>query len=432
MGKSPILDVKEDLRNAVGAVEQSADRLEGVPIVRRRPALTTKSYGLLAVLALVCGVLVDALAPEPYTGLPVLAAAPLIAGALQTFRASMCLAVLACFASLGVDFYRGRPAAPRYVDLAVVAVIGALALLVNKLMERQGRDLARARDVAEAMQRAVLPDPPSHAGPLSVAASYTTAHTEARIGGDLFVVQETPFGVRIIIGDVRGKGLQAVAWVSVAVGAFRQEADHAPTLAELARRVDEALSKQADRSGAELAGEEFATAVLAEVSGDGAELRVVNRGHPSPYLVHDGVMVRLDPAVPQLPLGMSLTGSGDEIDPPDTYVLPPGASVLLVTDGVTEARNRQGTFYDPGAAALGDRVYASPGTLVDAVVEDVARWTDHELRDDAAILAVTRTVQAAPVPARTLAPAAAPARVGGGRIDHRRSARKPVPAVDPR
>lgn len=379
--------------------------------MRRKPALTAKSYGLLAALALVCGVLVDALAPEPYTGLPVLAAAPLIAGALQTFRASLGLAVLACFASLGVDFYRGRPAAPRYVDLAVVAVIGALALLVNKLMERQGRDLARARDVAEAMQRAVLPDPPSHAGPLSVAASYTTAHAEARIGGDLFVVQETPFGVRVIIGDVRGKGLQAVAWVSVAVGAFRQEADHAPTLAELARRVDEALSKQADRSGADLAEEEFVTAVLAEIPGDGAELRLVNRGHPAPYLVHDGTMVRLDPAVPQLPLGMSVMAAGDgadDVDAPDTYALPPGASVLLVTDGVTEARNGQGTFYDPSVAALGDRVFATPDALVGAVVEDVARWTDHELRDDAAILAVTRTVPTAAAQAPAAAPAPSP------------------------
>lgn len=368
--------------------------------MRRTNALIAKSSGLLAALALIAGVLTDALAPAPYTGLPVLAAAPLIAGALQSFRASLCLAVLACFASVGVDFYRGRPASPRYVDLAVVAVIGSLALLVNKLMERQGRDLARARDVAEAVQRAVLPDPPRHAGPLSVAASYTTAHAEARIGGDLFLVQETPFGVRLIIGDVRGKGLGAVALVSVAVGAFRQEAEHAPTLPELARRVDAALSKEADRSGGELAGEEFATAVLGEVTRDGAELRLVNRGHPAPYLVHDGRMVRLDPAVPQLPLGMRLTPNGEGTpDPADTFAMPPGASVLLVTDGVTDARNRQGAFYDPGASALAGRTFAAPGALVGAVVEDVARWTGNEFGDDAAILAVTRTVSAVPAEA---------------------------------
>jgi serine phosphatase RsbU (regulator of sigma subunit) len=373
--------------------------------VRRTNALIAKSSGLLAALALVAGVLTDALAPQPYTGLPVLAAAPLIAGALQSFRASLGLAVLACFASVGVDFYRGRPAAPRYVDLAVVAVIGTLALLVNKLMERQGRDLARARDVAEAVQRAVLPDPPRRAGPLSVAASYTTADAEARIGGDLFVVQETPFGVRLIIGDVRGKGLGAISLVSVAVGAFRQEAEHAPTLPDLARRVDQALSKEADRSGSELAGEEFATAVLGEVAHDGTELRLVNRGHPAPYLVHDGRMVRLDPAVPQLPLGMRLTPDGPP-DPPDTVALPPGASVLLVTDGVTEARNRQGVFYDPGASALSGRRFAAPDALVGAVVEDVARWTGNEFGDDAAILAVTRT------PVRAAAPGAS---AGGGR-----------------
>jgi hypothetical protein len=60
----------------------------------------------------------------------------------------------------------------------------------------------------------------------------------------------------------------------------------------LAQRVDAALAKEAARSGAEPAREEFTTAVLAEVSNDGAELR----------LVHEGRLVRLDPAAERLPL----------------------------------------------------------------------------------------------------------------------------------
>ncbi|MFJ1701061.1 PP2C family protein-serine/threonine phosphatase [Streptomyces sp. NPDC088252] len=348
---------------------------------------------LLVVPALVSGVLLNVFAPQPYMGLPLLAAAPLIAGAMLSFRAGVLVAGLACGVSLVLDFVRGRSTTASFVDLAVIGLIGILALAVNLLLQRQGRDLARARVIAEAVQLAVLPDPPSRAGPLAVAAGYTAAQAEARIGGDLFAVQETPYGVRMIIGDVKGKGLQAVAAVSVAIGAFRQEAEHAPTLAELAQRLDDALSRESSRSGSKTSGEDFTTAVLAEVPGDGALLRLVNRGHPGPYLIHDGVVARLDATRPQLPLGMGLGAvaapEGDTLT--DVFPLPSGALLLLITDGVTEARNRTGAFYDPclSATLTGSR-FRDPDDLVHAVTADVARWTSDGHQDDMAILAVAR------------------------------------------
>ncbi|WP_442811076.1 PP2C family protein-serine/threonine phosphatase [Streptomyces sp. NBC_01217] len=354
---------------------------------------------MLVVPALVAGVLLNILAPQPYMGLPLLAAAPLIAGAMLPFGAGVLVASLACGVSLLLDIVQGRTAAESVVDLAVVGLIGTLALAVNLLLQRQGRDLARARVIAEAVQLAVLPAPPSRAGPLAVASWYTPAQAEARIGGDLFAVQETPYGVRMIIGDVKGKGLQAVASVSVTIGAFRQEAENAPTLAELAQRLDDALSKEAARSGRETSGEDFTTAVLAEVPGDGGLLRLVNRGHPGPYLIHDGAVVRLDATRPQLPLGMGLGAvrapGGDELT--DVVRMPPGALLLMITDGVTEARDRTGTFYDPCASAmLAGARFRDPEDLVHALTEDVARWTGDGHQDDMAILAVAR--QTAPGP----------------------------------
>ncbi|MFF8788168.1 PP2C family protein-serine/threonine phosphatase [Streptomyces sp. NPDC015125] len=345
---------------------------------------------MLVVLALVAGVLLNLFGPQPYLGLPLLAAAPLVAGAMLSFRSAFVVVGAACVISVGLDLERGRPATPRSVDLAVVGLIGVLALAVNRLLLRQGRDLALARDVAEAVQRAVLPDPPSEVGPLVVAAGYTTAQAEARIGGDLYAVQETPFGVRMIIGDVRGKGMEAVAAVSVAIGAFRQEAEYAPTLATLVQRLDEAMARAAATSGPVTATEGFTTAVLAEVSDDGA-LSLVNRGHPPPYLVHGGQLVRLDPTLPQLPLGMGLgdaTPAGSA--PVDVVWLPLGASLLLVTDGVTEARDAAGTFYDPLSSRRMGRRFTEPEALVDALAKDVGRWTGDNYRDDMAILAVTR------------------------------------------
>ncbi|MGW7576078.1 PP2C family protein-serine/threonine phosphatase [Streptomyces sp. NPDC054765] len=360
---------------------------------------------MLAALALVAGVVLNLFAPQPYMGLPLLAAAPLVAGAMLSFRSALAVVCAACVVSVALDLERGRPATARYVDLAVVGLIGVLALAVNRLLLRQGRDLALARDVAEAVQRAVLPDPPSEVGPLAVAAGYTAAQAEARIGGDLYAVQETPFGVRMMIGDVRGKGLEAVAAVSVAIGAFRQEAEYAPTLTMLVQRLDEALARAAARSGPVTSAEGFTTAVLAEVSADGGALTLVNRGHPPPYLVHGGQLVRLDPTLPQLPLGMGLgdvppAGSA----PVDVVRLPPGASLLLVTDGVTEARDDRGTFYDPASSRRMGRRFTEPDTLVEALTKDVGRWTGDNPRDDMAILAVTRRRLPSPAAPERAAP----------------------------
>ncbi|WP_030065952.1 PP2C family protein-serine/threonine phosphatase [Streptomyces natalensis] len=350
-----------------------------------------KASWTLVALALVTGVLLDLLAPEPYTGLPLLAAGPLIAGAMLPFRCAVAVVGLTCGVSVGLDIERQRPATPLLVDLAVVGLIGVLGLAINGLLTRQGRDLALTRDLAEAVQLAVLPDPPRRAGPLAVAAGYTAAQAEARIGGDLYAVQETPFGVRMIIGDVRGKGIQAVAAVSVAIGAFRQEAEYAPTLATLAQRLDEAMARMAARSGPIASTEGFTTALLAEVSVDGEVLSLVNRGHPPPYLVHDGRLVRLDPAVPQLPLGMGLNDLAPPgREPVDVVRLPPGASLILVTDGVTEARDKQGTFYDPLRSRRMSRRFLHPDVLVDTLTRDVGRWTGGRGQDDMAILALTR------------------------------------------
>ncbi|WP_405682905.1 SpoIIE family protein phosphatase [Streptomyces sp. NBC_00057] len=69
----------------------------------------------------------------------------------------------------------------------------------------------------------------------------------------------------------------------------------------------------------------------------------------------------------------------------------PGALLLLITDGVTEARNRTGTFYDPCASAvLTDARFMDPGGLVHAVTADVARWSGDGHQDDMSILAVAR------------------------------------------
>ncbi|WP_299536223.1 PP2C family protein-serine/threonine phosphatase [uncultured Streptomyces sp.] len=336
-------------------------------------------------VCLLTGVALDTFGPQPYTGLPLLAAAPLVAGATLPRRSTAAVAVAACAATASVDVLHARGAVALSVDLALVGLIGMMALAVNRIIAR------RVRELAEAVQLAVLPEPPRRIGPLAVAAGYTAAQAETRIGGDLYAVQETPHGIRMVIGDVRGKGLQAIAAVSVAIGAFRQEAQYAPSLGELARRLDDALAREAARTDRGTS-EQFTTALLVELSHDGETLTLLNRGHPAPYLVHDGGWARLDATSPRLPLGMGLGAPQDagEAAPVDTATLPHGASLMLITDGVTEARNRHGVFYDPIRSRLRGRRFTDPQELVDALTADVSHWTGDGHQDDMAILVVTR------------------------------------------
>lgn len=64
----------------------------------------------------------------------------------------------------------------------------------------------------------------------AVASRYEVAHEEAAIGGDLFAIHETAYGIRMLIADVRGKGLKAVRTVNALLGSFHEASHHRPDL----------------------------------------------------------------------------------------------------------------------------------------------------------------------------------------------------------
>ncbi|MBZ4324113.1 PP2C family protein-serine/threonine phosphatase [Streptomyces huiliensis] len=356
----------------------------GTTAGRGRPAWLP----LLPVLLLVGGALLDYATSPHFSAEAFYTAAPMTAAALLSLRATVLAGLAACLVDAVLlhhfgflDDSGGRS------ELSAVATVSFLAVLVNRLMYLSDVRLASARRVALAVQRAVLPQLPPSIGCLRIAVRYRSAVGDAEIGGDLYGVQDSPFGVRCLIGDVRGKGLEAVKAVDVGLGAFREGAEDAPDLPGLAARLERALRREArGRSGPERV-EGFVTAVLAEVPPDGPALHLVNRGHPPPLLLSDGTVRSLEPAEPALPLALGDLGAGP--DRTDTVPFPPGATLLLYTDGLTEARDRDGVFYDP-AAALTGRHFATPDALLDALLADVTRHTGGRITDDMALLAVTR------------------------------------------
>jgi hypothetical protein len=279
---------------------------------------------VLPFLALVFGLVYDGLTPPDVTPVPFFAAAPLIAAPLYTLRATVLIGVLSVLCTLTVrltrdEFYPAQVA----TELFTVFTVGVLAGVVNTVVRRGDLRLANARQMAEAAQRAVMPVPERELGALRIASRYEAAQQEANLGGDLYVVQDTPYGVRVILGDVRGKGMTAVTAVAIVVGVFREVAERAPTIEECALRLDQAVVRERDRRGQDLErAEGFVTAVFAEFSRDGRTLRLVDHGHPPPLLLEPGRKPRLlEVGEPGGPLALSdLAGLGSNCgrEPPSS------------------------------------------------------------------------------------------------------------------
>ncbi|NGO73922.1 hypothetical protein G5C65_37525, partial [Streptomyces sp. SB3404] len=188
--------------------EAAADEPPGGCPEHRVPYRALRRYArLLPALFILLGTVIELLIPG-LTISALFAAASVSAAALQTLRAtvitgivsSVTVSVLAyTYTDLVAGFERMLPA-------FAVVLVSVLAVGMHLLIRRSDEQLARARVVAEAAQLAVLPEPPDRVGGLSIAARYKAAQTEASIGGDFYAVQHTPYGVRMVVGDVRGKG----------------------------------------------------------------------------------------------------------------------------------------------------------------------------------------------------------------------------------
>ncbi|GAA2468373.1 PP2C family protein-serine/threonine phosphatase [Streptomyces lavendulocolor] len=347
------------------------------------------------------GVAYDLLTPPRFTAVPLFAAAPLVAAPLFTARTTLLVGLFAVTAMLALHLGNDTLGETQTVtELVTVAVVAALALLINRVVRRSGERLASARVIAETAQRAVLPTPAERIGGLQVAARYEAAQADAFIGGDLFAVQDTPYGVRLVVGDVRGKGMGAVEAVAVVIGAFREAAEQESSLEGVAQRLERALAREGTRRDGLDAVEGFTTAVLAEIPRGAAVVRVVDRGHPEPLMLYaDGRVELLEQAEPALPLGMSDLGAW----PDRAYEVPypAGATLLLYTDGLSEARDAAGVFYDP-VARLAGRLFPGPEAVLDALVSDVRRHTGGGATDDLALLAVSRPAEGQPGRRRTI------------------------------
>ncbi|OAA26859.1 serine phosphatase RsbU, regulator of sigma subunit [Frankia sp. EI5c] len=274
----------------------------------------------------------------------------------------------------------------------LVGAQAAVAVYLSVHRRRRSSELRQVRAVAEVAQRALLPEVPATLHGAGFAARYLSAAKEASVGGDLYEVVATPHTIRIIIGDVRGKGLPAVRLAAVVLGAFREAAVTWLEQEQVAAACARSVSREADP-------EDFVTALMVDIHPDG-RLSLCSAGHHPPLLVGTSTATALAcPSSPPLGLGdrFATTTAGWEI----------GDRLLLFTDGLIEARDGARAFF-PLERHVELLREISPEVALDQLTRALTGHVGGNLHDDLALLLVERLAPKPLSPSPGLAGAAVP------------------------
>jgi PAS domain S-box-containing protein len=261
-------------------------------------------------------------------------------------------------------------------DLALAEELGvrcALALDNARLYQERS-------ETARTLQSSLLPPGlPSIPG-IELAARYRAAGEGNEVGGDFYDVFAWDDAWAVVIGDVCGKGPDAAAITALARYTLRAVAlhEHAPSAG--LRTLNDAMLRQ-------LSGDQFCTVALGRVApldGGRFAIELSLGGHPPP------LVLRASGRVEALTHQGTLLGVVDEPRLDDRrYVLEPGDTLLLYTDGVTEARVRSWELGEEGLASL---LKGCAGQAAAEIVETIERAVvgvqAGEPRDDIALLAL--------------------------------------------
>jgi serine phosphatase RsbU (regulator of sigma subunit)/ketosteroid isomerase-like protein len=289
--------------------------------------------------------------------------------------------------TIGVRSHSGRHLSDSDVHFAsVLAGRVALALDNAGLFSELERSVRERAEIAETLQRGLLPPPLPHIPGWSVAATYRPAGAENEIGGDFYDAFRIAGGWMVVIGDVTGRGAQAAAVTAHARYTLRTAAaltgDPVMALTTLNREL-------LARRGTALCS--VAAMALSDDPGEPVQLAVA--GHLPPLLVDGDAVVEVSGPAPVL------GAFAEESWTVQSTEVGPGQQIVVVTDGVTEAVGSEGRF---GEERLHARLAGSTGPAQAAAGIEGAlhEFTGGTLEDDAAILAIApASADVEPVPA---------------------------------
>jgi hypothetical protein len=232
-------------------------------------------------------------------------------------------------------------------------------------------------EVAETLQAALL-SPPREMPGLEIGYAYHSSPGVGRIGGDfcdVFEVAEDK--VAFVIGDVCGKGIRAAATTAMVRSTIRAFAYREPDPCDVIRSANMALERQ-------LGDSQFVTAIYGTLDPSTGNVRLVNAGHPDPFVCgpEQGAWKA---GARALPLGV-FPGTGCEVQ---EFRLNTDDVLLMFTDGVLEARGASGFFGEEGVSrSLSGCRDRGAAAIVSSLLASVMDFSRDGLRDDVAIIAI--------------------------------------------
>jgi len=352
---------------------------------RRRPAYGGR-WEAARLSPVILTVLIAGLAfstPREIAVSRLLPAAPALAAAMWPVLPTILLGAFCLLTMIVLSFFY-TDLGTQYTSAAIIAVTLAAAYASHVRLQRE-EILFQVRLVADAVQKVLLRPLPRRIEDVEIESLYLAAQEQARIGGDFYEAIGTPHGVRLLIGDVRGKGMAAVGAASAVISCFREAAYDEPDLQGIIHRLETTITRHSAAFPVQDQSEHFATALLAEIPYGGGHMRLLNCGHPPPLIAHRGQVRVLEPAIPSPPLNLAeLIGDRYWVD---IVAIAPGDQLLLYTDGVSETRDHTGQFF-PLSDWMRRQGLEQPRELLDRLHRDLLQHSGGRLDDDIAALAL--------------------------------------------
>ena len=292
----------------------------------------------------------------------------------QGLESLLAVPLLARGRSIGVLVAFARePAAFTTDELDLLRTFGSQAALAIDTAEM----FSREHNVATVLQESILPVRLPHIPGIEASSVYLPAGTDADIGGDYYDLFTAPDGrVVVSIGDVCGKGVAAATKTSMIRYALRGMVVAGLEPARVLAELNTMLLETGDATS-------IVTLWLGYIDTAAGRLLYADGGHP-PGLLRRSADARIE----RLATTGALLGAVPGISWTQQEVpIEEGATLLLYTDGVTEARSG-GRFFGEGRVRRALRAGGSPASVAQRLLSQVQRFASGELRDDAAILAV--------------------------------------------
>jgi serine phosphatase RsbU (regulator of sigma subunit) len=306
---------------------------------------------------------------------------------LSDYETKTVEAIRSSLAQTNADFARSTQTElerSSYARAFWLLAFGLLAILLNGFNSRLYRELEEEKNTTEILQRAFR----SESVPLphcQVGSAYLSAGRHLAVGGDVFDVYRLSNTLALVlIADVSGKGVDAAvltAFIKFTIrGIALRRRDPGAILAEF----NTAFSQTVENPYL------FVSMFVAVLDTETFQLRYASAGHDSAFM-------RRASGVQQLSVTGPVLGVMEEPFGTKSVVMEDGDTLVLATDGLTEARKRTGEqLRETGAMDLIDHASVEPQLLADELVAQVKALGGNHLRDDLAILAIRVFPQAEP------------------------------------